>query len=129
MSQDRKTALTLDEARGLLEGCERQQLGDRETRAFEVYWSKGGQEVASGWFDGLKDSVWFAAAQCNFDGDDARALRYTGKSIRTEFMQPSPEEEEAASLQRWAQLAHDYPYNPATGGGVLIDIGGELYSG
>jgi hypothetical protein len=130
VSQENPTKMSIEEARAALAECERSQLGDRETSRFEVSWTKDSQGVASGWFElsAGNCSVWFSN-NATFTGADAWSLRYCGTSVETEFMQPSAEEDEAASLELWAKHANEHPYGSTRGCGVLIDIGGELYTG
>lgn len=112
--------MDLDEARTILGGCVRHVIHDRTSGADEVGWDHGeGTEiVALGWFAGGDRSVGFTADGTEFTDDDATTLRYCGSSVQNHPLQVSEAEEERESLARLA--AHASPYDPRTGGGLII---------
>lgn len=73
--------MNLEEAKTLLGGATRHELRDHAFGDTEVYWVKGGKEIACGYFGGGQDSVSIfkpAEDAASFDGEEARALRECG---------------------------------------------------
>lgn len=86
--------MTLDEAKEILDQCERDELRDHAFGDSEVSWIRNGKEVASGYFGRTENTyvsfgpykevrengkiVRFEALG-SFNGDDAEKLRHCGK--------------------------------------------------
>ena len=112
--------MDLDEARKILGGCVRHVIYDRISGATEVGWDhgEGTAIVALGWFDGSDRSVGFTAIDVEFIDTNADALRCCGSGVQNHPLQISEAEEERGSLASLASYAP--PYNPHTGGGLII---------
>ena len=80
--------MQLSEAKALLQGTTRHTLLDKAFSDAEVVWEDvNGEIVAEGYFSAHRpenDSVWFGTAEVGFSGKDARELRYTGRTGKTE---------------------------------------------
>lgn len=73
--------MELEEAKRVLNGCTRQELRDHAFGDKEVYWLKGTQEVACGYFGGGHAEVSIfkpAKDSTDFTGEDALTLRECG---------------------------------------------------
>lgn len=76
--------MNIDEARALLDTCEREELRDHAFGDAEVFWIKGKgedrKEVAFGYFGGSSTGITIKGEddEVSFEGADARALRECG---------------------------------------------------
>lgn len=152
MTSNNLKTITKQEAMELLSTCKRTSLRCRETGATEVGWElpiepiygrRGAhldftdRYLASGWFDGATSEIYSQSGAdklgvtFSFTDNDADELRYCAASRVNDTLQPSVAEQEAASLARLAKAADEngWWYNPATGGGLIIASGGELWIG
>lgn len=152
MTSNNLKTITKQEAMELLSTCKRTSLRCRETGATEVGWElpiepiygrRGAhldftdRYLASGWFDGATSEIYSQSGAdklgvtFSFTDNDADELRYCAASRVNDTLQPSVAEQEAASLARLAKAADEngWWYNPATGGGLTIASGGELWIG
>lgn len=83
--------MEINEAKELLDLCEREELRDHAFGDREVFWTFDGVEVAGGYFGGVSKNVWIYryfpgidfGDQCeqiaSFDDDDAYELVKCGK--------------------------------------------------
>ena len=115
--EDSVKTLTFDEAKQFLDQFERWTLSDGTFGGSDVGWTdEDGKQVAGGWFEGdiaeigidtshpLSQEVTF-----KFEGDEARELRYSGKSAR--FTKNDPDEDtELTMLYSDPGLARDPAY-------------------
>jgi hypothetical protein len=70
----------LDEAIALLSTAKREELRDHAFGDCEVYWMKGDEEIAGGYFGASSRTVqvYFDGGQVTFEGADADRLRECG---------------------------------------------------
>ena len=73
---------TFEQAKALLNDCERDELRDHAFGDAEVYWMLSGEEVASGYFGIEAQEVYVNGLV--FRGDEARELRQCGTCGRVE---------------------------------------------
>jgi CheY-like chemotaxis protein len=109
------TVLNLDATKAFLNGLNRWSLSDRDFGGLDIGWTNdAGEQLAGGWFGWSNDgkeianvgadqsSSVYPKVEFNFDGDDAYALRYCGKSsCHTENsapLPPLPEDDEHADI-------------------------------
>ena len=84
--------MTLEEAKKILSACERDELRDHAFGDREVYWSKDGKEVASGYFGGSCSAIGFTnfnengliVSLAEFKGKEAQELASCGASVKIE---------------------------------------------
>lgn len=154
MTSNNMKTITKQEAMELLSTCKRTSLRCRETGATEIGWELpieplypysslyahldfNDRYVASGWFDGETSEIYSQSGadklgvSFSFSGGDADELKYCAASRVNTTLQPSEAEQERTSLARLAKAADEngWWFNPATGGGLIIASGGELWTG
>lgn len=71
--------MELQEAKELLDDCTRSEMQDHAFGDAEVFWFRDLTEVASGYFAGSVNEVYFVQHGVSFKGDDAKSLRNCGK--------------------------------------------------
>jgi len=76
--------MTLEEAKKVLDDCQRDELRDHAFGDAEVSWMRDGEEVASGYFGSTASVSFYKNGTCKsvagFEGEDARKLRWCGNA-------------------------------------------------
>ena len=72
--------MTLNEAKRALSDCVRETLSDHAFGDCEVYWMRGEEKIAVGYFGNSVDEV--TVGKTRFTAEEARALRTCGKRGR-----------------------------------------------
>lgn len=79
--------MTLDEAKTLLNTCKREELQDHAFGDCEVYWMRGEETVAAGYFGGSSEGsidIGIGVGRTRFSGAEADELRGCGARGRVE---------------------------------------------
>lgn len=106
--------MELEEAKRVLNGCTRQELRDHAFGDKEVYWLKGTQEVACGYFGGGHAEVSIfkpAKDSTDFTGEDALALRECGTVGEVQRNDETGPDEFVAGVQQElvGECEHGFP--------------------
>lgn len=75
--------MNFDEAKFLLEGCERRELRDHAFGDMEVSWYKGRKIMAEGYYGGAIPKI-HVLNDISFEGDEALQLMECGKLVQAE---------------------------------------------